>query len=143
MSEQPEHVYFTDADLGKRFPEILLAAGLKVERHCDLFPPAGKDEQWLEHCGKNGRVAVTHNERIRYTPNELAAVKEHQVRLLVVVGKVSHFDLAQNFVKTLPRIEAFMDQHKAPYIAKVYRPAPAVLAKDPQAGGTISLWHPK
>jgi hypothetical protein len=27
------HVYFTDRDLGVRFPQILRTAGLKVERH--------------------------------------------------------------------------------------------------------------
>ena len=68
-------VYFTDRDLGKRFPEILTAAGLAVERHHDLFAPDGTDEQWLEYCGTRNRVAVTHNERIRDTPNELAAVE--------------------------------------------------------------------
>jgi hypothetical protein len=81
-------VYFTDRDLGKRFPEILTAAGLTVERHHHLFPPDGPDEQWLEHCGRNARVALTHNERIRYTPNELAAVIAHRVALLIVIGKV-------------------------------------------------------
>ena len=63
-------VYFTDRDLGKRFPEILTAAGLAVERHHELFPPDGTDEQWLEYCGTRNRVAVTHNEPIRYTPND-------------------------------------------------------------------------
>ena len=67
-------VYFTDRDLGKRFPAILAAAGLTVERHHDLFQPEGSDEEWLEHCGTNARIARSHNERIRYIPNELAAV---------------------------------------------------------------------
>lgn len=136
-------VYFTDRDLGKRFPEILTAAGLTVERHHDLFPPDGPDEQWLEHCGRNGRIALTHNERIRYTPNELAAVVEHRVALLVVVGKVPLAQLAENFVNTLPRIEKFLDSQQPPYIAKVYRPSPSELARHPQAQGSISLWYPK
>lgn len=80
-------VWFTDRDLGKRFPEILTAAGLTVEPHHDLFPPYGSDEQWLEHCGRNGRIAVSHNERIRYTPNEREAVIQHRVALLIVIGK--------------------------------------------------------
>ncbi|MGB8338255.1 MAG: hypothetical protein WCD07_05800 [Burkholderiales bacterium] len=41
-------VFFTDRDLGKNFPKALAAAGLTVERHCDLFPENGPDEQWLE-----------------------------------------------------------------------------------------------
>lgn len=134
-------VYFTDRDLGKRFPDILTATGLTVERHHALFPPDGSDEQWLEHCGRNGRIAITHNERIRYTPNELAAVVQHRVALLVVVGKAPLAILAQNFVDTLPRIEEFVDHHEPPYIAKVYRPA--TLGKGAKPSGTIALWYPK
>lgn len=136
-------VYFTDRDLGKGFPGILTAAGLKVERHHDLFPPDGPDEQWLEHCGRNGRIAITHNERIRYTPNELSAVIQHQVALLVVVGKATHAELARNFVNTLPEIEGFLEKHEPPYIAKVYRAAGTELARDPNAKGAIRLWYPK
>jgi hypothetical protein len=33
----PAPVFFTDRDLGKKFPEILRAAGPKVERHADHF----------------------------------------------------------------------------------------------------------
>ena len=136
-------VWFTDRDLGKRFPEILTAAGLTLERHHDVFPPAGSDEQWLEHCGRNGRIAITHNERIRYTPNELAAVVRHRVALLVVVGKVPLADLARNFVDTLPKIDAFLDGHEAPCIAKIYRPSPSDLARDSLVMGSIALWYPK
>jgi len=137
------HVWFTDRDLGKRFPEILAAAGQTVERHQDLFPPDGSDEQWLEHCGRNGRIGVTHNERIRYTPNELAAVVEHRVALLVVVGKVPLAELARSFVNTLPRIEAFVAVHRPPYIAKIYRPTVKETARDADASGSLSLWYPK
>ncbi len=136
-------VYFTDRDLGKRFPEILTATGLTVERHHDLFPPDGSDEEWLEHCGRNARVALTHNERIRYTPNEFAAVMAHRVALLIVIGKVPLAELARNFVKTLPKIETFLEEHEPPYIAKVYRPSPAELKRDSESPGTIVLWRPK
>ncbi|MGH9203417.1 MAG: hypothetical protein ACRD2A_19515 [Vicinamibacterales bacterium] len=64
-------VFFTDRDLGKRFPEILAAAGLKVERHADYFSPATPDEEWLQRVGERGWIAVTHDRRIRYKPNEL------------------------------------------------------------------------
>lgn len=71
--------YFTDRDLGKQFPALLAEAGLQVEWHADLFTPEGSDEQWLQHCGANGRIAISHNSRIRYVPNELAAVKRFKV----------------------------------------------------------------
>ena len=136
-------VYFTDRDLGKQFPAILIAAGLAVERHHDLFPPDGPDEQWLEYCGRQGRVAITHDRRIRHKINERDAVMRHGVALLVMIGKLPFPELARHFVATLPKIESFLDRHAAPFIAKVYRPSPADLARDPAARGEVALWYPR
>ena len=136
-------VFFTDRDLGKQFPNILAAAGLKVERHADHFKPECPDDEWLDAVGKKGWVAISHDRRIRYKPNELQAVVRHGVALLVVVGKASFPILAQNFVATAPRILDFLDTHTAPFIAKVYRPLPSDLAKRADAPGAVSLWYPK
>ena len=136
-------VYFTDRDLGKQFPRILAQAGIAVERHADLFLPDGSDEQWLEHCGTQGRVAVTHNSRIRYVPNELAAVKLFGVRLLVVVGQSPTAELARNFVLTLHRIESMLDEHKPPFILKIYRPTLAESAQAASIAGRVEVWYPK
>ena len=136
-------VYFTDRDLGKQFPRILADAGLVVERHGDLFQPDGSDEEWLEHCGAKGRIAVSHNSRIRYVPNELDAVKRFKVPLLILVGQATSAELAHNFVRTLPRIDAFLNGHTPPFIGKVYRAAPSELARSPSAAGRLELWFPK
>ncbi len=85
MNGRPE-AFFTDRDLGKRFPEILREAGLTVHRHGDHFEPETPDEVWLAAVGAHGWIALTHNRRIRYTPNERDAVMRHRVALLVVVG---------------------------------------------------------
>jgi hypothetical protein len=135
-------VFFTDRDLGTRFPEILKGAGLSVERHADHFLPDCPDEDWLAEVGKRQWVALTHNLRIRYTPNELAAVIRHQVCLLVIVGKATYPDLAASFVATRGRIEAFLEGTAAPVIAKVYRATPAELAKNRAAPGRIERWYP-
>ena len=137
-------IYFTDRDLGKQFPRILSEAGIVVERHGDLFQPHGRDEEWLQHCGTNGRIAVSHNSRIRYVPNELDAVKRFKVPLLILVGRATSAELAHNFVRTLLRIEAFLDDGRAPpFIAKVYRATPAELARSAGAPGRVEPWFPK
>jgi hypothetical protein len=128
-------VYFTDRSLGKLFPATLTAAGIQVERHHDLFPPNGSDEQWLEYCGTNGRIAITHDQRIRHKINEREAVMRHGVALLIVIGKAPYAELAKHFVATLPTIGAFLDRHKPPFIAKVYRGSPRALARNPTARG--------
>jgi hypothetical protein len=136
-------VYFTDRDLGKQFPRILTESGLRVERHADLFEPDGSDEQWLEHCGRNNRIAITHNSRIRYVPNELAAVRRYGVRLLVVIGRAPTAELARNFVRTLPRIESMLDSRTPTFVLKVYRPSPADTRRGVAAAGRVELWFPK
>lgn len=107
-------VFFTDRDLGKSFPETLAAAGLKVVKHADLFPPDCPDETWLAKIGAEGWIAVTHDTRIRYKPNERRAVIDHGVRLLVVVGKAPYPELAENFVATAEKIAAFAADYPAP-----------------------------
>lgn len=134
-------VFFTDRDLGRRFPQILRDAGLDVERHADHFAADCPDEEWLQGVGEKGWVAITHDRRIRYKPNELAAVVRHRVPLLVVVGRAPHAELASEFVGTFPRIEAFLESHDPPYIAKVHRPVEA--EKRRNRPGRVELWYPR
>ena len=130
-------VYFTDRDLGNRFPEILRSAGLAVEQHKDHFESDAPDEEWLtEVSARNWRatgarnwIVLTRDRRIRDKPNELNAVIRHRVALLVIIGTAPHADLARAFVKTLPRIERFLSRQDLPFIAKVYRPSPAETAR--------------
>jgi hypothetical protein len=135
-------VFFTDRDLGTRFPDILSSAGLIVQRHQDHFPRDCPDEVWLEAVGRQGWVAITHDGRIRYKPNELAAVIHHKVMLLVVIGKVPFPVLANNFISTAPKIIQFIEKHRSPWIAKVHRPSTKELAKRKDAPGSVSLWYP-
>jgi hypothetical protein len=135
-------VYFTDRDLGKRFPDILREAGLTVERHEDHFVHDTPDEEWLAEVSARGWVALSHNLRIRYTPNERDAVIRHGVSLLIVIGRAPLAELSESFVATLPRIERFLSRHEPPFIAKVYRPSPAEKVRKANAPGRIELWYP-
>ena len=135
-------VYFTDRDLGNRFPEILRSAGLAVEQHKDHFASDAPDEEWLTGVSERNWIVITHDRRIRYKPNELNAVIRHRVALLVIIGKAPHADLARAFVATLPRIERFLSRQEPPFIAKVYRPSPAETARRTDAPGRIDLWYP-
>lgn len=136
-------VFFTDRDLGKKFPGILRDAGLSVERHADHFAQDCPDPDWLHEVGRRGWIAITHDRRIRYKPNELAAVMQHRVALLVVIGDAPFPALAIPFVLTIPRIITFIERHTPPYIAKVYRPAAKEAAVDPASPGRVELWHPQ
>lgn len=135
-------VYFTDRDLGKRVPEILTTGGLTVHRHMDHFAHDTGDDVWLQAVGANGWVAITRDTRIRYKPNELAAVTKSNARLLVLIGKASFPVLACNFVNTIAKIEEFVMNTPPPFIAKVYRPSARALQVNPNAAGSITKWYP-
>ena len=134
-------VFFTDRDLGLQFPQILRDAGLTVERHADHFPHDCPDDVWLAAVAARGWVALTHNSRIRYKPNELAAIVAHRAKLLVIVGKAPYPELARSFVATLGSILAFLDNHPPPAIGKVYRPSAAETSDNPAAHGRVELWY--
>ena len=95
-----------------------VAADQPIDAHQHACPAGAI----LEHRGKNGRVAISHDSRIRYVPNELAAVVQFKVALLIVIGRVPIARLAGGFVTSMKAIEAFLTLHSPPYIAKVYRP---------------------
>jgi hypothetical protein len=56
--------------------------------------------------------------------------------------RIEYPQLAQAFVVTTPRILSFVERHRPPYIAKVYRPAADEAQRNPAAPGRIELWHP-
>ena len=134
--------YFTDRDLGKQFPAALAAAGISVEAHATHFAHDTADPDWLRDIGRRGWIAITHDRRIRYKPNELAAVKEHVVALLVTVGQCPMREHARNFVSSIARIERFLDAHAPPLIAKIYRVSSSELDRDPRAPGRVERWYP-
>ena len=67
----------------------------------------------------------------------------HGVGLLVVIGDAAFPVLATNFVATRAKIESFVGSQPRPFIAKVYRPSPAVRAPKPSTAGRVELWYPR
>ena len=133
-------IFFTDRDLGRHFPELLRSAGLNVERHVDHFSDSAPDEEWIAAVAERGWIAITHDKRISRRPNEREAVFRAGLGLLIVVGAAPHAELATSFIATLPRIASFLGKHDPPFIARVYRPTPADVAKKRHPVGRVELW---
>lgn len=139
----PERVYFTDRDLGrKRFPGALSAAGLRVEIHDDHFRPDAEDVDWLPEVARRGWVVLSNDQKILRRPLEREAVRSAGATLLVLIGgDATASELAQNFLNTLSRVEAFLDRHSPPLIAKVYRPSPADMIEAGRPGSVELKLH--
>jgi hypothetical protein len=137
-NEPPEAVFFVDRDLGRRFPEILRAAGLHVEIHDDHYPGEEKppDHVWLQMAAERRWVAVSHDANIRHTSRSREAIVQLGARLIVIKGRARTADLAENFVLSLPAIRRFLDRQPGPWIAKLYRDP-----HDPAKPGRIEMWY--
>jgi predicted nuclease of predicted toxin-antitoxin system len=129
-SKRPdEPVFFLDRSLGKhRVATALRQSGATLHIHDDHFPPDAKDEHWLTEAGQRGWIVLTKDHRIRYRHVErLALMKAGVAAFILTSGDLQGDEMAQIFVKALPRIIRFLKSHAKPFIAKI--------AKD----GSVSL----
>jgi len=117
-------VFFVDRDLGKAFPAALAAAGFAVRPYHSAFARDDvPDEDWLAHCGRQGWLALTHDQSIgrrRRSPAAYPEVFDSRVGLIILMGHRKTSDLAEAFIRSRGKIEAFLDRHPPPFIAKFY-----------------------
>ena len=135
--------FFTDRDLGHRFPEILQESGLDVKKHDDVFPgeEAPQDVEWLHFVGQHDWIAISHDKKIGRKPNEISAVMRANVRLLLVVGsKVPFPELAKIFVANKHKILQFIRTHPGPFIVRIYGPTPEQKQRGSRKTGRVELW---
>lgn len=98
----------------------LRETGAILHIHDDHFPPDAKDEDWLTEAGRRGWIVLTKDHRVRYRHVErLALMKAGVAAFILTSGDLQGEEMAQAFVKALPRINRFLQQHKKPFIAKI------------------------
>jgi predicted nuclease of predicted toxin-antitoxin system len=118
-----EPAFFLDRSLGKKRVALALRqAGATLHIHDDHFPPHAKDEDWLAEAGRRGWIVLTKDHRIRYRHVEqLALMKAGVAAFILTSGDLQGEEMAQIFVKALPRIKRFLRKHTKPFIAKIAR----------------------
>lgn len=106
-------------------------AGESVEIHEDHFLPDAKDEDWLTSVGQRGWIVLTKDDRIRYRATERAALKKAGVKTFVLTsGQLQGKEMAEAFIKALPRMKRLTVRRQGFFIAKVTRT------------GTVSVLEP-
>jgi uncharacterized protein with PIN domain len=65
VSDLEELTFFVDRALGKKYiPDILRAAGYRVEVHDDHFDKAASDVDWVPAVASRGWIILTKDEKI-------------------------------------------------------------------------------
>jgi hypothetical protein len=141
MSGPPDApTFFVDRDLGPRFASKLATdSRYNVEYHDTHFPdPKTDDSEWLTLIAAKSWVGVTHDGRLRADHRPIVAM--HGSRVLIVVGRRTIEEQAENFIVTYPRILRFVSKRPGPYTAKLYHPTPRELKLKLKPKGRVELW---
>jgi predicted nuclease of predicted toxin-antitoxin system len=123
-AKPPERlVFFVDRSLGKHVvPDALRAAGYSCEIHDDHFQPDTEDQEWLRALADLKWVVLTKDERIRYRPLELNALREAALRVFIVIcGNVTGKSTAEIIVKAMPRMLDLLRRKRGSFVCYVYK----------------------
>lgn len=121
LPDPPE--WFLDRALGDRVvAEALRAHGLIVHVHRDHFTPEARDEEWLAGVGQHNWIVLTKDRMILRRPVEREALIRAKIRAFVLVAKeTTGPENAGIFIRALPAMIRYVEQHPAPFIVRVYR----------------------
>jgi hypothetical protein len=123
-AKPPERpVFFIDRSLGRLdVPNALRSAGYLCELHDDHFSQNTEDTAWLAAVAAQKWVVLTKDERIRYRPLELQALKSARVLAFIVIsGNVRGVETASILLKAMPKILKTISGHAGPFIYFVYK----------------------
>jgi hypothetical protein len=106
----------------KIIAENLRQSGVTVEIHDHHFPQNALDEDWLSEVGERGWIVLTKDDRIRYRPAALEAYRRNKVRVFIFgSGEMKAQEMADAFIKALPRISRVVRNNPAPFFARISR----------------------
>ncbi len=107
----------------------LTKSGFSVEIHDDHFARDEEDRIWLDVVGKKGWVVFTKDQRLRYRPLEIAALRASNARVFVLTaGNLRGIEIAGVFLEALPRIEKVLRSRPGPFVARISRSGQITMA---------------
>ena len=116
-------IFFIDRSLGvEPLRTALSKEGLTVEIHDDHFVRDEQDRVWLKTVGTRGWVVLTKDQKLRYRPLEISALRESKARVFVLnAGNLRGQEIAEAFVLSMRRICSLLRTRPGPFLAYVSR----------------------
>ena len=112
--------FFVDNNLSEQLARGMKAFGEDVVHLREFFAPDTEDPVWLERIGSEGWFLITRDDRVRFRPAELTALKENQVGAFFLGGKnLNRCQLIQQVVRNWPRIKDFARRTRRPFAFRV------------------------
>ena len=112
--------FFIDENLSPQLAKGMSGFGEDAIHLTEVFSQGTEDVDWLRYVGQNGLFLVTRDERVRWNPAELQALKIHDVGAFFLGGKNrSRCDLIQQLVRNWPRMKEIGSRTRRPFAFKV------------------------
>jgi predicted nuclease of predicted toxin-antitoxin system len=114
-------VFFIDRSLGvEPIRTELINSGLEVEIHDDHFPRDEEDRIWLQVVGERGWVVLTKDQKLRYRPLEIGALRASKARVFVLTaGNLRGAEIAAVFAAAVPHMVRVLNSRPGPFVARV------------------------
>lgn len=110
--------------------EALRAAGAEVVAHDERFAQDVPDEEWLRVAGERAWVVLSKDGRIAYRATEWIALRESKVRAFFLRdGNATGKEMAELFVRHLPRIVKLARTQTPPFLARVTKSAVTIVPR--------------
>lgn len=130
MTPSNRTTFVIDRCLGKTVTHALAETAAQVEHLDDHFGQDTQDQEWLPVVSDRGWVVLTKDGAIGTNTLELRAIARAGARVFILVsGNLTRQQMADLFVRVLPKLEKFTQGNQAPFIAKIYK------------DGRVELWR--
>ena len=112
--------FFVDNNLSPKLARGMAAFGEDVTHLQDHYPADAKDTDWLPRIGRDEWILLTRDNRVRFKPAELGAIKQHRVGAFFLGGKErSRWDLIQQVVRNWSRMNELAEKTARPFAFRV------------------------
>jgi hypothetical protein len=112
--------FFFDNNVSKKIVEGLKAFGEEVIHLQDKFREDSPDIEWLQYVGERELVLITRDEKVRWNPAEIAAIKKFKVPTFFLGGKkLDRCKQIQQVIKNWPRIKELSGKIKPPFAYRI------------------------
>jgi len=112
--------FLIDENLGAPLARALRELGEEVHHVTEVLRPGADDEEVFRFAGENDYFIILRDNRIRFKPNERAAIIEFKVGVFLLAGKnKSSWEITRQVIWNWQKILECAQNTRKPFLRKV------------------------